>query len=97
LDRRGELALMQAVGFRPDDLRYMLLIEHSLLLLGGALCGLIPAIWAVWPAVLTQGKSFPIGSIVLIILAMLVCGVLWIQLAGRVAMKKSFLDVLRNQ
>lgn len=97
LDRRGELAMMQAIGFRLTDLRYMLLFEHGLLLAGGILCGLIPGLWAVVPTILSQNGAFPIVSIVLVIIAMLVCGGLWIVGAGRVAFRKNFLDVLKNQ
>ena len=97
LDRRPELALMQAVGFRPNQLRKMLYVEHSILLMAGIVCGLIPAVWAVWPSILIQGKSFPFGLIALTIFGMLICGLVWIQMAGRMAMKKNFLDVLRNQ
>lgn len=97
LDRRGELALMQAVGFRPKVLQNMLFYEHSILLAAGIFCGLIPALWAVWPSILMQGKSFPFLSVVLIIFVMLVIGMVWIQLAGRIVLKKNFLDVLRNQ
>ena len=49
LERRGELALMQAVGFRRRRLAAMVLWEHALLLIAGLALGTLSALVAVWP------------------------------------------------
>jgi len=47
LERRGELGLMQAVGFLPSALQRLIVGEHSALLLGGVVIGTVSAAVAV--------------------------------------------------
>ncbi|MHC4289762.1 MAG: FtsX-like permease family protein, partial [Planctomycetota bacterium] len=81
IDRRGELAMMHAVGFRKPALRKALFVEHGLLLLAGLFCGAVPALWAVLPSVVTRGGGFPYVSIVLILIGIAVSGMLWIRIS----------------
>ena len=97
IDRNGELAMMQALGFGRASLKKMLYLEHRLLLLAGLFCGVVPAIWAVFPSVLMQGGAFPYGKIILIILGILFSGWLWIRIAVASVLKSDYLDVLRNE
>jgi ABC-type antimicrobial peptide transport system permease subunit len=59
LERRGELALMRAVGFRRARLALMVLTENVALLLGGLGTGVFCAALAVLPHFLTGGASPP--------------------------------------
>ncbi|MHC5157852.1 MAG: ABC transporter permease, partial [Planctomycetota bacterium] len=97
IDRKGELAMMQALGFRRASLKRMLFLEHGLLLLAGLFCGVVPAIWAVFPSVLMQGGAFPYGKIVLIIFGIILSGWLWIRVAVAGVLKSDYLNVLRNE
>lgn len=70
-ERRKELALLQAIGFRRGDLATLLLMETLVLLLGGLGLGVVCALAAVlphamglmghWPGLLLQ-VSFCLGS-----------------------------------
>lgn len=97
IDRKGELAMMQAVGFRIPSLKHMLFIEHGLLLLAGLICGTVPALWAVFPSLMTRGMAFPYIQIGFIVFAILVSGGLWIRFALKAVLKTDFLDVLKNE
>ena len=97
IDRKGELAMMRAVGFRKPQLMRMLFFEHGLLLLAGLFCGVVPALWAVFPSIVMQGGSFPYAIIVLMILAILISGLLWIRFAVAAVLKSDYLNVLRNE
>ena len=97
IDRKGELAMMQALGFRRASLKKMLYLEHRLLLLAGLFCGVVPAMWAVFPSVLMQGGAFPYGKIILILLGILFSGWLWIHIAVAGVLKSDYLNVLRNE
>ena len=97
LDRQGELAMMQAVGFQKRSLSRMLLLEHSVLLLAGLFCGLFPALWAVLPSITVQGGSFPYVKILLIAVAIVVNGVIWTRIAVARLLKTDFLQILRNE
>lgn len=97
LDRRGELAMMQAVGFRKPELKHMLFFEHGLLLLAGILGGFVPAVLAVYPVFRTQGGGFPYGIVFCTIIAMFISGAVWVRIAIGGVLKMDFLETLRNQ
>ena len=97
LDRKAELAMMQAIGFQKPRLRQMLFFEHAVLLLAGVLGGLIPAVLAVYPVIRTQGMDFPYGMILGTIITMFVCGAVWVHIAISGVLKINFFETLRNQ
>lgn len=97
LERRGELGLLLAVGFRPRALRRMILTEHAALLGLGLLVGVGAALVAVLPALLAPTTEVPVLSLGLTLLAVLVNGTLWTWLATRAALRGRLLDALRNE
>jgi putative ABC transport system permease protein len=97
LDRRAELAMMQALGFRDRDLRFMLFVEHGILLAAGIVCGILPAMIAVLPSLWMQGRPFPLPAVLLICGLLLAAGAVWIRFAVEAVLRMNFLDVLRNE
>lgn len=76
LERRAELALMQAAGFRPSRLEHMVIAENGVLLVGGLLVGIAAAVVALVPQWAPHGVSVPwlalfalLGTIALVGLA----------------------------
>jgi ABC-type antimicrobial peptide transport system permease subunit len=59
LERRGELALLRAVGFRRRTLAQLVLLENAVLLLLGLAGGILAAAVAVMPHLLTSNATFP--------------------------------------
>src|SRR5260370_5944838 len=57
LERRGELALLQAVGFRRLTLQWLVLSEHAGLLWLGLGVGLVSALVAILPVLLAPGAE----------------------------------------
>ena len=51
LERRGELAMLRAVGFDRGRLKRMVFHEHWGLMLAGLVCGVLAAVVAVVPTV----------------------------------------------
>lgn len=97
MDRRGELAVMRAVGFDLDALHRMILSEHMMLLVIGILVGVLSALIAVLPSLLTPGTKIPYSTIIVTLIAVIASGVLWTWLAARLAMKGELLPALRNE
>ncbi|MBE3068708.1 MAG: FtsX-like permease family protein, partial [Planctomycetes bacterium] len=97
LERRGELALMRAVGFRRRAIAWMVLGEHWDLLAGGLVCGLVPAWLAVMPVLAGGGAAMPYGLVGLTLAAVAASGMLWTWLATRVALRGPLLEALRNE
>lgn len=97
LERRGELALLRAVGFRTRMLQWMVFSEHVLLLLLGLLVGVLAAVVAVIPALHTPGADAPYLSLALTLAAVLICGFGWTWLATAAALRGPLLAALRNE
>jgi ABC-type antimicrobial peptide transport system permease subunit len=96
LERRSELALLLALGFRPKQVRRLVLWENGALLLVGLALGIFAALVAVLPAVLAPTGQLPYGTLALTLLAVLANGALWTWLATRFAVRGDLLAALRN-
>ena len=97
LERRGELGLFLAVGFRRRTLQGLVLGEHGALLGLGLSLGIASALVAVLPSVLTPGQHLPWASLALTLAAVLLNGALWTWLATRFALRGDLLAALRNE
>lgn len=97
LERRGELGLLLAVGFRKRALHWLVLAEHGALLGLGLGLGLVAAAVAVLPALLSPARQLPYGSLAITLSAVLLNGVVWTWLATRVALRGNLLAALRNE
>jgi putative ABC transport system permease protein len=97
LERRGELALLRAVGFRPRGLQWLLFSEASLLLTLGLAAGAVSAMVAVLPALGSPGTETPIVSLALILAAVFISGFLWTWGATALALRGPLLSALRNE
>ena len=97
LDRRGELAMLGAVGFDKVALKRMLFYEHGGLMLCGLACGVMAALVAVGPVLKSPGVEMPYLSLTLTIVAIGISGVVWIWSATVFALSGRLLDALRNE
>jgi hypothetical protein len=97
LERRGELGLLRAVGFRTGALQWMVFSEHSLLLGLGLLVGVVSALLAVLPALSSPGAEVPYGTLAGTLLAVLISGVLWTWGATVLALRGPLMSALRNE
>jgi putative ABC transport system permease protein len=97
LERRRELALLRAVGYRPSHLALMVLMENLLLLLLGLATGTVCALLAIAPAVALRGGQFPIASLSLLLAAVLATGIGASLAATRAALRSPLLAALRSE
>ncbi len=97
LDRRGELAMLRAVGFERNWLKRMIFYEHTAMFSAGVIIGLVAGLVAVGPVLISAGDQVPYLSLALTIAAILLSGLLWIWLAATLAMKGEMLGALRNE
>ena len=95
-ERRGELALLQAIGFRPGALRWLVLSEHAALLAKGLFIGTGAALIAVLPTLLSPGAEIPYVSLVSTLLAVLGSGLLWTWLSACASLRGRLLESLRK-
>ncbi len=92
-ERRGELALLRAVGFESIQIQALLLKEHALLLLFGLGLGTLAGTLAILPAL---RHAPPLGLLSLTLIGVLGSGLLWVVLAAHAALRGPLLGSLRD-
>jgi ABC-type lipoprotein release transport system permease subunit len=97
LERRGELGLMQAVGFLPAALRRLVLGEHVVLLTAGLLLGVASALLAVWPALCQGGGDLPFVFLGLLLATVFAFGVSICAVAVQFAIRGCLIDAIRRE
>ncbi len=97
LERRGELGLLQAVGFTRRAIRRLVLSEHGALLALGLVVGIGSALLAIAPVLLAPGARLHATALGLTLIGVLGSGLVWTWLAIRLALRGRLLDAIRNE
>lgn len=80
LERKNELALYKAMGFRNDSILRILMYENLTLFLAGILSGSLSAFLATLPTLLNGAQTVPVGFLLVVLGLLLVNGIGWICL-----------------
>ncbi|HEY7058454.1 MAG TPA: ABC transporter permease [Vicinamibacterales bacterium] len=98
LERRRDLALLQAVGYRPAHLFALVLTENLVLLVTGLLVGTLCALVAIAPAAADRGARLPLtGESLLLLLAVLAAGLVSSLIATRAVVGMKVVAALRSE
>lgn len=97
LERRGELALFRAVGFRRSQLAGMVLVENAALLLAGVLIGGLSALLAVAPNAMERAGRISWAALGSILIIVILVGMLAAVGAVVSALKQPLLPALRSE
>jgi hypothetical protein len=97
LERRRELALLRAVGYRPRHLAAMVLAENLFLLVAGLATGAACAAVAVAPAVAVRGGHLPVMSLSVLLALVPAAGMLASWAATAAALRSSVLHALGSE
>ena len=95
LERRRELALLGAVGYRRAHVFAIVLAENALLIGWGLVVGAVCALVAIAPAVVERGGRLPIGGSGLLLVAVVAAGLLSSIVATRAALNAPLVGALR--
>ncbi|MBM3777523.1 MAG: ABC transporter permease [Acidimicrobiia bacterium] len=97
LERRREMALLRATGYRRGHLVVAVVAESVFLLACGLALGLVCALIAIGPAYAERGEGLPIADTLGLLAAVLVSGVLSTLLATRAVATSDLLPALKNE
>ena len=97
IERRRELALMRAAGFRKSRLAQMVLLENSVLLLFGLGTGVIAAAVAILPHLFGGEAGIPYRSLAITLGLVVVVGIIAGLAAVRVALRAPLVTTLRGE
>jgi ABC-type antimicrobial peptide transport system permease subunit len=96
-ERRKELALLRAAGFRRWRLATMVLLENLLLLVGGLAAGSLAALAAVLPHMLASGAQVPLADLAVMLGIVLVVGTITGLVAVRATLRAPLVAALRGE
>lgn len=88
LERRNELAIYAALGFMRKKILAIFFIENLILLLAGMISGTLAAIIGILPSLLSPAFTMNPLLIMLILLAVLINGLLWIYFPVKSGLRK---------
>jgi ABC-type antimicrobial peptide transport system permease subunit len=97
MDRRGELATLQAFGFPQRKISRLILIENTCLLLLGVALGTVSALLAVTPHLLQSAGDVPWTSLCGTLFAVVLAGVCASALSVQLALRQPLLPALKGQ
>jgi len=97
LERKNELALLMATGFRKQQLFRLVFIENFFLLSAGLIIGIISAFIAIFPSLVSPAYIFPGLFILVLIVIIFINGVVWIYFPVRKSMKENLIISLRSE
>jgi len=97
LEQRSQLAVLRALGLDRAAVARVVLTTWGSVVAAGVTIGVTAALIAVLPAVRAPGGVIPWGSVLLLLVAIVVSGWLWIRLAARWAVSGDLLSALRHE
>ncbi|MBN1591603.1 MAG: FtsX-like permease family protein [Pirellulales bacterium] len=97
IERRRELALLRAVGLRRRQIAWLVMAENALLLIAGLACGVVAALVAVLPHLLSGDASIPWASLAGTLAVVLVVGLAAGLVAVRASVAAPLLETLREE
>jgi ABC-type lipoprotein release transport system permease subunit len=96
-ERRGELALLSAVGMPRGTVVRLLAAEYGVLVLVGLAVGVVPALVAIQPAARSLGSQLPWAAMAGIIAGLFGCAAACVLLAARAAARRYGPEVLKEE
>lgn len=97
IERRGELSLMRAIGFRGRQVALLVIYENAFLLLCGLLLGTVSALLAMGPHLISSVSNVPWGSLGQLLIAVFLVGMISVVVAVRTAVHTPILPSLRGE
>ncbi|MDA1313321.1 MAG: ABC transporter permease [Acidobacteria bacterium] len=97
LERRAELALLQAVGFNRASISWLVLAENAFVLVFGILIGAVTALLAVLPQLLSGMAEPPVLSLSVTLLLILALGLAAGAVAVGTSLRTALTPALRGQ
>lgn len=97
IERKNELAILQALGFSRQKIRKMVLKENIYLLSWGLFIGFISAIIGILPGMINSFSNIPIPYLSGLMILLFFNGLLWIYISTNHSLKGNLLNNLREE
>ena len=96
-ERKQELALFMAIGFRKGEIFRLVMAENLFLLITGLVIGFGAATIGILPSLISASFTFPANFVFILIAVIFISGFLWIYFPTRKILKKRLISSLRDE
>ena len=97
MERRGELALLRAVGYTKRQTGAVVMAEHWFLLGAGLAAGAAASLLAIGPSALRPEVSVPFGLLAGFLIGTGALSLAWIWVTAKLALRAPLVPALRNE
>jgi ABC-type lipoprotein release transport system permease subunit len=97
MERKSEMGLLQALGYKQNTIYRIIFTEHFILLITGIIIGFLPAIISTLPSLLSLNTDVSISNLFFILLFLILSSILWIGLFTRFSIGKDLVKELRTE
>ena len=97
LDRRHEIALMQALGFNKSTILKIIFFENFVLLVTGLVIGVLAAFIGILPSLLSSAFDISGGFVFFILAAVFISGVAWIYFPAQFSLNRYLIQSLAGE
>lgn len=97
MERRGELALLRAVGYTKNQAARVVMAEHRFLVFLGLVAGSFASAVAIVPSALQPRSSLPFGFLAFFLVGTAILSLAWIWIAAALALRAPLVPALRHE
>lgn len=97
LERRKEVAILQAIGIPDKRISMLFIKEHFMLLLAGVVIAIISASLASIPTLIQSSLELPYKFIVSILILVLLSGIFWIIISAVISKEENLNKLLHEE
>jgi putative ABC transport system permease protein len=97
MERRGELALLRAVGYTKEQAAGVVMAEHRFLLAAGLITGTVASALAVGPSALQAENHIPFPLLAGFLVGTALLSLAWIRVATTIALGAPLVPALRHE
>jgi putative ABC transport system permease protein len=97
IERRGELALLRAVGYTREEAARVVMAEQLFLVGAGLAAGTLASALAIGPTALLSQTTLPVGLLALFLGGTAALSLAWIRLAAGAALRADLIPALRSE
>lgn len=95
--RTSQYAMMQAIGINRARIRRILFYEFSIILFAGIISGILSAIVASLPNLISANTAVPYTLLFSLIILFIINGFVWIFMGAKFSLNKNFSSEIRNE
>lgn len=97
LERKHEIAIFEALGFKKSQVFKLIFTENLFLLTTGIIIGFLSATIGILPSILSPAFHVPGSFLFILVSIVFISGTLWIYIPARLAMRKKLIGNLRKE